>query len=58
MDYGSSVDAKFTALDGQISTLTGLQNNDAVNFTAIDASLVDLYAVKQNVIDVNNKLAI
>ena len=58
MDFSSSVDAKFTALDGQISTLTGLQNNDVVNFTAIDASLVDLYAVKQDVIDGSNKLAI
>ncbi len=35
-DYGSSISTKLTALDGQISTLTTLQNGDVANFTAID----------------------
>ena len=54
-DYTSSIDAKFTSLDGQISTLTTLQNGDIANFTAIDdnftavdTSLNDLYTRTTN----------
>ncbi len=56
-DYGSSINTKFTALDGQISTLTGLQDGDIVSFTEIDNQLTDLYANKQDTIDTNNKLS-
>jgi hypothetical protein len=35
-DYGSSIATKLSSLDGQISTLTTLQNGDIANFTAID----------------------
>ena len=47
-DYGSSINSKFTSLDGQISTLTTLQNGDIVNFTAVDTSLNDLYTKTVN----------
>jgi hypothetical protein len=35
-DYPSSITSKLASLDGQISTLTSLQDGDIANFTAID----------------------
>jgi predicted nucleic acid-binding Zn-ribbon protein len=35
-DFGSSIATKLASLDGQISTLTTLQNGDIANFSAID----------------------
>jgi predicted nucleic acid-binding Zn-ribbon protein len=43
-DYGSSINSKFSSLDGQISTLTTLQNGDVANFVAIDDNFTEIDA--------------
>jgi predicted nucleic acid-binding Zn-ribbon protein len=43
-DYGSSISTKLDSLDGQISTLTTLQNGDIANFTAIDDNFTEIDA--------------
>lgn len=54
-DYGSSVNSKFASLDGQISTLTTLQNGDVANFTAIDENFTTIDAsLNQIVSDISN----
>lgn len=44
VDYASSINSKFASLDGQLSTLTTLQNGDIASFVAIEENfdLVDL----------------
>lgn len=52
-DYGSSINSKFTALDGQISTLTTLQNGDIANFTAIDDNFT---VIEGNITNLQNAI--
>ena len=52
-DYGSSINAKFASLDGQISTLTTLQDGDVANFTAIDDNFT---VVEGNITNLQNAI--
>lgn len=53
LDYGSSISSKFTSLDGQISTLTGLQNGDIANFQAISDNFD---TVESSITSINNQI--
>jgi len=58
-DYPSSIASKFSSLDGQISTLTTLQNGDVANFEAIDTNFQNIDSqllLKQDVLSSTNKL--
>ena len=44
VDYESSIASKFASLDGEISTLTTLQDGDVANFTSINSSITDISA--------------
>ena len=62
-DYASSINTKFSDLDGQISTLTGLQSGDFQSFINInhdldvlDTAILDLSGIKQDIITFSNKL--
>jgi archaellum component FlaC len=58
-DYPSSIASKFSSLDGQISTLTTLQNGDIANFEAIDLNFQNIDSqllLKQDVLSGTNKL--
>lgn len=52
-DYASSINSKFTLLDGQISTLTGLQDGDIVNFQTISDNFT---AVDTSITTINNAI--
>jgi hypothetical protein len=58
-DYNSSIASKFSSLDGQISTLTTLQNGDIANFDTIDMNFQNVDSqllLKQDLLTSTNKL--
>ena len=63
LDYASSINSKFDSLDGQISTLSGLQSGDFQSFLDInsdldtlDNAISDLGYTKQDKITITNKI--